>query len=188
MAGEEELFEMFEDLEAQAEALQHLERAAEVADRTRAEYGAVTLDSRLMASLGQPVEVDVRAVGRLGGQVERVGPGWFQLGSGSGTWWVRTPAVTSVRGASSRAVPEVAWSPLHKLGLASALRRLADEGEHVVLQLVDGTRHEGRVARVGADFVELDAGRDTEARGRGQGAAGSVLVSVEQLASVRAEA
>lgn len=164
MTGDEELFEVLEDLEAQAESLQHQERVAEVEDRARAEYGAVTLDSRLMASRGRTVEVDVLAVGRLRGRLERVGPGWLQLGERAATWWVRTPAVTAVLGASERALPEVAWSPVDRLGTGSVLRRLADEQEEVVLRLVDGGRQQGRLARVGADFVEL-AGDGSAGRG-----------------------
>jgi hypothetical protein len=52
-------------------------------------------------------------------------------------------------------VPEVAWSPVARLGIGSALRRLADAGERCVLHLVSGVREEGVPERVGADFVEL---------------------------------
>ncbi len=170
---------MFEDLEAQAEALQHLERAAEVADRTRAEYGGVSLDARLMASRGRDLEVDVLAAGRLQGRLERVGPGWFQLDGAFGVAWVRTEAVTGVLGASPRALPELAWSPVDTLGLGSVLRRLAEEQEGVVLQLLDGTRHEGRVGRVGRDFVELVAPAGT-------GPEATRLVPTAHVAVVRA--
>ncbi len=163
---------MLEDLEAQAEALQHRERAAEVADRARTEYAAVTLDARLMATVGGVVEVDVLAVGHLRGEVARVGPGWCELGSLQGTWWLRTAAITSVRGVSDRALPEVAWSPVDRLGLASVLRRLSDESETVVVVTADGSRHEGTVRRVGADFLELDG-------------AGSRLVALAHLVGVR---
>ena len=59
-----------------------------------------------------------------------------------------------VTGSSERSVPEVAWSPLNRLGLGSALRRLADAGTRCLLHLVDGARHEAYVERVGADFLE----------------------------------
>ena len=48
----ERFFALFDDLEQQAESLYAEERDLELADRTRAEYSAVTLASRLMASLG----------------------------------------------------------------------------------------------------------------------------------------
>lgn len=174
MAGEEELFEILEDLESQAEAMQHRERLAEVADRAHSEYASVTLDGRLMASLGQVLAVEVLGVGRLRGELTRVGPGWFELRSAAARWWVRSPALVLVLGASSRAVPEVAWSPLHRLGLGTVLRRLADEGEAVVAQLVDGSGHEARVGRVGADFVELLTEEGAQ-----------LLVLMERLAALR---
>jgi hypothetical protein len=178
--GDEELFELLEDLEAQAEAMQHQERAAEVADRARSEYGTVTLDQRLMASLGRRLEVDVPALGRVRGELERVGPGWFQLGSGpSGTAWVRTATVTGLRGASDRALPDVAWSPVDRLGFSSVLRRLGDEQEQVVVLLTDGGRHAGLVGRVGEDFVEVLVSRT--------GGTEVVLVPLAQVTAVRGQ-
>jgi hypothetical protein len=71
---------------------------------------------------------------------------------------VRLAAVTTVEGASERAVPEVAWSPVSRLGLGSALRRLADTAADCRLHAQDGTVREARVLRVGADFVEARVG------------------------------
>ena len=62
-----------------------------------------------------------------------------------------------VHGASPRSVPEVAWSPVTRLGLGSALRRLADAGERCLVHLVDGGRYEVMLTRVGQDFVEGSA-------------------------------
>jgi hypothetical protein len=89
-----------------------------------------------------------------------VSKGWLLLGSSGSEWVVPLPAVTSVSGASARSVPEVAWSPVTRLGLGSALRRLSEAAEPCVVHLVDGTVHEARVGRVGADFVELAVGED----------------------------
>jgi hypothetical protein len=55
-------------------------------------------------------------------------------------------------------VPEVAWSAVDRLGLRSALRRLADADERCLVHLADGTRHEAYVIRVGADFAECRGG------------------------------
>jgi hypothetical protein len=77
-------------------------------------------------------------------------------------WIVREAAITAVTGASERAVPAVAWEAMARLGIGSALRRLAESGERCLLHLLDGARHEGELRRVGADFVEVhDAGRVT---------------------------
>jgi len=153
---EDDLFAMLDDLEQQADALFDAERTAELADRSRAEYGAVSLASRLMASVGEEVAVAVTGVGRVTGELQRLGTGWALLHGAGGDWVVHLAAVASVGGASRRSVPEVAWSPLTRLGLGSALRRLADAGETCLVHLRDGTRHEGRVLRVGGDFAEVE--------------------------------
>lgn len=152
---ESQLFALFDDLEGQAEALYEADREAELIDRSRAEYAKVTLASRLVASVGTPVALEVRGVGRVAGELARHGEGWCLLASPRQDWIVRTDAITVVAGGSARSVPEVAWSPLQRLGLGSALRRLADAGERCVVHLVTGAAHDGTVHRVGADFVEL---------------------------------
>lgn len=161
MNWDEQLFAVLDDLEQQAEAIYDLERDAEVADRSRAEYGAVTLASRLMASVDAEVSLGVTGVGRVAGRLQRVASGWLLLGSGTAQWVVPLAAISSVGGASSRSVPEVAWSPVTRLGLGSALRRLSEAGEQCWLHRVDGSPLAGVVRRVGADFaeVELAAGR-----------------------------
>lgn len=158
MSWEHELFALFDDLEGQAAAAWEADREVELADRARTEYGAVTLASRLMASRGRPVVLHLRHVGRVEGTLTRVGEGWCLLGSPGQDWIVPTHAVVAVHGAGDRSVPEVAWSPVDRLGLRSALRRLADAGSRCLLHLADGARHEAYVERVGADFLEA---RDT---------------------------
>ena len=151
---EDDLFSLLDDLEQQAEALYDCERDLDLADRSRAEYAGVSLASRLVASVGSELAVEVRGVGRVEGVLDRVGDGWCLVHGAGQDWLLRTDAVTLVRGASGRAVPEVAWSPVARLGLGSALRRLADAGERCLFHTVDGAVHEGVPVRVGADFVE----------------------------------
>ncbi|WGL51488.1 hypothetical protein P5P86_16160 [Nocardioides sp. BP30] len=158
MSWEEELFALFDDLESQAAAAYAEDRAAELADRSRAEYQQVALAGRLMASVGSELAIGVYGVGLLRGTLERVATGWLLLRSGPGQDWViREAAVTGVSGASERAVPPVAWEAVARLGLGSALRRLSESGERCVLHLLDGTRYDGTLRRVGADFVEVYA-------------------------------
>lgn len=152
----EQLFALFDDLEGQAAALYESDRQAELADRSRAEYAKVALATRLVASVGRTVAVEVQGVGRVEGVLDRHGEGWFLLCGEGQDWIVRTAAVTTVAGASPRSVPELAWSPLQRLGLGSALRRLAEEGERCVVHLVTGAAHEGVVSRAGSDFLELE--------------------------------
>jgi hypothetical protein len=154
MSWEEHLFAVLDDLEHEAESLYAAERDHEVADLSRAEYAQVTLASRLMASTGTEVTLEVVGLGSVNGVLDRLGTGWCLLHSESRDWVVRLPAVVAVHHAAARSVPEVAWSPMTNLGFGSALRRLADAGERCLVQRTDGTRHEVKLQRVGADFVE----------------------------------
>ena len=157
---DDQLFALFDDLEGQASALYEQERDAELVDRSRAEYGQVTLDSRLMASAGGRLVLTVAGVGRVEGELQRMGLGWCLVSGHAQDWIVRTPWIEVVQGASDRSVPEIAWSPLHKLGVASALRRLAESQVRCVVHLIDGGQHEAVVRRVGADFVEISTPGD----------------------------
>lgn len=174
MSWEDDLFALLDDLEQQAEALYAADRDAELADRSRAAYGEVTLASRLMASLDTDVRLEVQGIGAVAGELERVADGWCVLRGPAQDWVVCLPAVTAVHGASDRSVPELAWSPVAKLGLGSALRRLADAGERCVLHLRDATSYDAVLRRVGADFVEATVGE-----GR------TVLVAFSALAAVQ---
>ncbi|MGN0064097.1 MAG: hypothetical protein ACI379_07620 [Nocardioides sp.] len=168
MGWEQEMFALLDDLEGQASSLYAQERELELAERARAEYATVTLASRLVATLGEPVALDVHGLGRLVGTLQRAAADWCLLavtsagGALTTDWVVRLEQVTAVHGVSSRSVPEVAWGALSRLGVASAMRRLAEAQAHVSAHLVDGTRHEGVLGRVGQDFVELrGAGTET---------------------------
>jgi len=155
---DERLFAFLDDLEHEAQALYDADRASEIADRARSEYATVTLVGRLMASVGCAVTLEVLGIGSVTGELQRVGPDWCLVHGAAQDWVVRTAALTSVEGVSDRALPEVAWSPLSRLGFGSALRRLADTGTRCRLHTQDGSVREARIARVGADFVEAQVG------------------------------
>ena len=125
MAWEDDLFALFDDLESQASALYAAERDADVADRSRAEYQNVTLASRAMASVDTVVTLGIEGLGPVTGMIARVADGWLLLAAGDHDWVVNLAALTTVQGASVRSIPEVAWSPLTRLGLGSALRRIS---------------------------------------------------------------
>ena len=158
MSWENELFALLDDLEGQATAAFADERDAELVDRARAEYAAVTLSGRLMATAGAPVELEVRGVGRVRGTLTRVALTWCLVAGHGQEWFVPRQAIAVVAGASDRAVPEVAWSPLTRLGLGSALRRIADADQRCLVHTLDGARHEAVLSRVGADFLEARTG------------------------------
>ena len=146
MGWEDDLFALFDDLEGRAEALYDAERGPELADRSRAEYRQVSLASRLMASVEAELTLDVLGVGPVPGRLERVGSGWCLVSGAAQDWIVALAAIGAVHGASERSVPEVAWSPLTRLGLGSALRRLAETGLRCVLHLRDGSTRDGVIA------------------------------------------
>lgn len=174
MGWEDDLFALFDDLEGRAESLYDAEREAELADRSHAEYRQVTLASRLMASVGDELTLDVSGVGPVAGRLERLGDGWCLVSGATQDWIVALPAVGAVHGAAQRSVPEMAWSPLSRLGLGAALRRLAESGHRCVLHLRDGATRDGVVRRVGADFAELRVAGDR-----------SVLVGFDALAAAQ---
>lgn len=175
MAWDEELFAYLDDLEQQAAALYDAQRAPDLADRGRAEYQQVTLASRLMASLEREVTLEVAGLGVVSGRLDRVADGWLLLSGHGQDWVVDTRAVTAAHGLSERSVPEVAWPVVARLRIGSALRRLSDGGVACTVHLLDGSRHDGVVRRVGADFCELLTGETGRV----------VLVAFSRLAAIR---
>lgn len=155
MGWDDELFAIFDDLESQAGALFALERDLELVDRARAEYATVTLASRLLASVGRPVLLDVVGVGQVRGELRRASGSWSLVEGHGQEWIVPHSAVAVATGLSPRSLPEAAWSPLSRLGLGAALRRLADEEAPCVLRLRDGASQEALIERIGKDFVEV---------------------------------
>jgi hypothetical protein len=180
MGWEERLLALFDDLEQEAEGLALADRDLEVAELGRAEYAAVDLAARLHASVGLDVAVQVAGPGRLDGRLCAAGRDWLLLAAAAARpaqeWLVRLPALVSVEGLSDRAVPEPARGVAARLGVGSALRRLAESREPVLLAHVDGTTVRGRLRRVGADFVEVV--HDGERQGVG-------LAAFGHLAAVR---
>ena len=176
MRWDERLAGLFEDLEGQAETLALVERDAEVAEQSRAEYARVDLAGRALASTGSRLLVAVAGVGSLDAVLARAGAGWWLLDDGRQEWLVAVPAVGSVRGLSSRAVAPEARPVTSRLGLGSALRQLADAGGSAVLHGRDALVVRGALERVGADFVDVRTGV-----GRGH----LVTCPFEALAAVR---
>jgi hypothetical protein len=168
MRWDDRLGELFDDLEQQAEGLALSQRDAEVAELARAEYAQVDLAARLHGSLGRRLVLEVEGFGVLDGVLSRVGSGWCLLGTGSREWLVRLAATGSLRGLVERGLPAEGRPVTARLGLASALRRVAETQAEVVLHRVDGTTMRGRPLRVGADFLDLR----TDADGAGPESAG----------------
>ena len=185
MRWEERLFDLFDDLEQQAEGLALIGRDAEVAELSRAEYAQVDLASRLHASTGRSVRFGVSGLGLVEARLARVGEGWCLLGNGSTEWLVRTAAIRSARGLSQHGRTAMARPLTARLGLTSVLRGVAETRSAVVVHHLDATSQRGLLGRTGADFVELVVGDDAAATR----AAGEVeVVPFASLAAVRTSA
>jgi hypothetical protein len=173
---EERLFEVFDDLEQQAEGLALRARDAEVNERARDHYSEVDLASRLHASVGAEVELVVPGAGLVLGRLLRAASGWCLLEPSTAPGQeviVNLAGLLGARGLVARAAPEQVRGVAARLGIASALRRVSAGQEVVVLVRSDGEVRRGRLGRVGSDFLEL----------RAEGAA--EVVPMAALATVR---
>lgn len=148
------------DVEGQAEGLYLADREVEVAELSRAQYAEVGLAARLHAAVGSALRVRLAEDAVLDGVVEETGQGWFALlvrsGSRTTTWIVATTGVLELAGLVDAAVPVPARRATSRLSIRAALRPHAEERALVLLRLVTGGLRTGRLARVGADFVELE--------------------------------
>jgi hypothetical protein len=180
--------ELFTDLEARAEALDRLERAGEIADRTRAELADLATSDRLAAALGRVLRVRAAGGARASGRLHRCGPGWLLLDIGEGAEVVvALDAAVSIGGLDRRALsPTTRGSVASRLGIRHVLRALTVDRSAVRIHLVDGSTISGTVDRVGADFLDVaehDAGqprRSSEVRG-------VELVPLDAIAMIRRE-
>lgn len=177
---------LFDDLEAQAEALAKGELDAEVRDRVRRESALVRLTDRLVPSVGAPLQLHVAGAGVLHGTLADAGVDWLLLEEGGGRE-VLVPllAVLSVSGVGRRAqAPGSEGEVGKRLDLRWALRGLARDRAGLAVVLRDGTVLGGTLDRVGADFVELAEHGTGEAR-RGPAVLGQRLVPLEALGLLR---
>jgi hypothetical protein len=161
--------DLFDDLQAQAEALAAAGRAGEVAERTRAELSRLTLVDRLRTAVGHQVRLRCAGDVSPSGVLERVGAEWALLDTGGGREaLVAMTAVLAVNGVGRLAAAPDAGVVESRLGLRSALRAVARDRSVLRVSLRDGTTLDGTVDRVGADFVELAVHPAGELRRRGE--------------------
>lgn len=177
---------LFDDLEAQAEALARGELDAEVRDRLRRESALVRLVDRLVPSVGRAVQVHVQGPGVVHGVLVDAGVDWLLLEE-DGAREVLVPllAVMSVAGAGARAqAPGGEGEVGRRLDLKWALRGLARDRAGLAVVLRDGTTLGGTMDRVGADHVELAQHGTGEAR-RASAVRAMRLLPLEALALLR---
>jgi hypothetical protein len=148
---------LFSDLEAQAEQLAAGEFDAEVAERTRIEVGKLRLVDRLRATTGHPVQVSCVGAGSVCGRLDQVGSDWLLLTESQGREiLVAVQSVMSLVGLGAiSAAPGSEGKVASRLDLRHALRGIVRDRAPVQVMLTDGTRFDGTLDRVGADFVEL---------------------------------
>jgi hypothetical protein len=177
MSWEDALLDLFDDLESRAEGLAQEARDAEVAELARAEYAEVPLQARLHGAQGSLVHLEMAGGARLVARVERVGRGCAVVTSESaprGLHLLNLTHLLAVRAESARAADEAVLPLTARLGLASAVRHLAEEVASLAVQRADGVRLVGDVVRVGADFLELCS----------EDAAGNLLVPLAAIVSL----
>lgn len=180
--------QLFEDLAARQRALELQERAAEIAEHTRAERGQVGLLDRLTATLGAPVRCRVRGVGRLEGVLADVGADWVLLEAPQGgpagrEMLLPVPALLAVEGLSRRADPDPAAAS-RRLGLRHALRAVSRDRAPVRVHDVEGDHVTGTIDAVLADHLDLSRHADDEPR-RGPALRGTVSLPYAALVLVR---
>lgn len=148
---------LFLDLEHEIAAADAADHAAEIADRSRGEYGQLRIVDRARASIDGPVTITVTDAGTAVGRLCDVGADCLMVAErGRFATLVPLSAVAVIDGL----VPD-SMSPgsegriAGSLGLRSALRSLARDRLTVVITVVGGDTLAGTLDRVGADFVEL---------------------------------
>jgi hypothetical protein len=148
---------LFDDLEAQAAALSALERAAEIADRSRFEAGTLRLYDRARASLGSPLRVQLAGGFVVHGQLLRCGADWLLLGDAHGAESVIVTAhATVLRGfGHASGAPGSASAVESRIGLRAVLRGIARERCAVQIRLSDASTVAATIERAGRDYVEV---------------------------------
>jgi hypothetical protein len=146
---------LFEDLEAQFGAMQDSEFLTEVADRTRAELGRITMLDRLRAAVGATVSVDIGTGQDVMGKLSRVGKDCLLIDTAPhDEWLIPVGAISGLSGLGPWA--QMGAGVAARLGMAHLLRGIARDRSPVTVLCGEAeTPATGTIDRVGADFVEL---------------------------------
>jgi hypothetical protein len=175
---------LFADLEGQARALEAAERDSEVADRTRAELGQVSLIARLYRQVGKPVQLVVEGPGEVSGRLERIGADWVLVTTPDETV-VSLAAITLVRNLPVESTaPQGVSAVRSRMRLTSVLRAVARDRSAVVVSLRRGLHVGGTPDRVGADWFDL-AVHDSGLGPRRRAVRSRVTIPFSAVATVR---
>ncbi len=157
--GEHSVQAILDDLEQLADGLHLRARDQEVAERAQAEYAAVTLMSKIHASIGREITLALAGSFPLRGVVERTGDGWLLLADPAGPeWLIPVGSVRSLRGLSAKSVAAEALGVSRSLTWRSVVRGLIVDGAPCGLLLDDAHVVRVRLVRAGADFLEAQVG------------------------------
>ena len=156
--------DLLDDLEMQADGLHLADRAVEVEELSTAQYAEVELVARVHASVGAQVRLSTVDGVDVHGELSRAGSDWMLVDDGfGGAAFVALRGIVVAVGLAPGSVPEAARSLTARLSLRSVLRGLAADHEPCTLHLAGGRTLHGRLCRVGADFLELDQAEAGEA-------------------------
>jgi hypothetical protein len=175
---------LFEDLEAQAAALDDADLRSEVAERTRMEVARLSFAQRLHGAVGG--EIGLRLLGgqTVRGPAIRCGGDWVLL-AGAEEVLVRHRAVVAATSLPPRATAASGIGVVtSRLSLRAALRAIARDRSRVIIGLVDGTRATGTPDRVGDDWLDL-AVHDADQSPRRSEVGMRWTIPLEAVSSVR---
>lgn len=168
---------LFADLEAESQAGAEAERRSEVADRTRAEWARLRLMDRLRPLLDGAGLVKIAAAGQppVSGALRGLGVDWLLLTGEAGEEVVVPLAAVQWLTGTGPESAEPGWEGMvgARLGLRVVLRRILRDRSPVIVGLTSGDSVSGRLARVGADHLELDL--HEPARRSGEAAIGALV-------------
>jgi hypothetical protein len=144
---------LFQDLDGQLAAVEAADRAAAVADLTRAEHATMTLVERLRGAPG-PVDLELLDGARVSGMVQDAAADWVLIGDRHGQHLVPSVALAGVTGLGRHALP-AASARSDGLGLGHVLRALMRDRRPVQVRTPAGT-FAGCIARVGRDHLDVE--------------------------------
>jgi hypothetical protein len=177
---------LFDDLEAQASALERAARASEVDERTRIEAGRVPLTDRIRPAVGSAVRITTVGGWLATGMLRRVSTDWVLVEElGGREVVVMVGALISLGGVRRMsAAPDSLTVVESRLGVRHLLRGIARDRSPVRIHARDGTVIDGTMDRLGSDYVEVAAHAPGEPRRRAE-VREVLLVAIPGIAMIR---
>ncbi|RZU61084.1 hypothetical protein [Zhihengliuella halotolerans] len=163
---------LFADLEAQLNGEAARGRTAEIQEMVSYERSQVPMAGRLVAWVGQEVDLVTLGGQRFSGVLRTSGSGWVALRSGALEYIVFTGAIRSIEGRGQR----VGSTDRARISLRLALRAIARDRSAVTIFATDGeVAVTGTIDYVGTDFLQVAVHAPGELPERGAITARQVL-------------